>query len=197
MFLAASACGAEKSAREAESGSPVPSVQATTTPAPETSADLQRKLEEEQAAAERERALQEQDDDARKQVMRGGVEGADPSPTPEAALPGKEDKSGKPRIFQAVASELEGKIAQEDVSKALDDQAEKLRACISVDSTATVRLKVQPSGKVTEAKVSRTVPNDARMRDCIATVLRTISFPRLKGNEQASFAVDLMLKKGP
>ncbi|NUP14079.1 MAG: hypothetical protein HOW73_49230 [Polyangiaceae bacterium] len=102
---------------------------------------------------------------------------------------------GKPRIFQAVASELEGKIAEEDLSKALDDSAAKLSACISVDTTATVRLKVQPSGKVTEANVSRTVPNDSKVRDCLASALRGVSFPRLKGTEPAAFGLDLMLKK--
>jgi hypothetical protein len=101
----------------------------------------------------------------------------------------------RPRVFQAVASELEGKIEQADVMKSLDDSADKLRACITVDTSATLRLKVQPSGKVSEANVSRTTPNDPKTRDCLVSALKNVSFPRLKGTEPASFALDLMLKK--
>lgn len=123
---------------------------------------------------------------------------AAPPPDPRATdgFTGRGDASKRPLVFQAVASELEGKIAQDDVGKALDEAATTLTACISTSTSATIRLKVLPSGKVADAKVPRSVPNDAKVRDCLASALKSLNFPRLKGLEPATFSLDLTLKKG-
>ena len=103
-------------------------------------------------------------------------------------------KQEKLRVFQATASDIEGRIEPSSVEKTLSENQEKLRACIRTDTSAVVKLKVQPSGRVTESKV-KTVPHDGFVRDCLAAALQRVSFPRLSGAEPASFSVDLRLKK--
>jgi len=102
---------------------------------------------------------------------------------------------GKPTMLAAVAFDLEGKLSADEVRKTIDDSRDKFSPCLTSDSTVTVKAKVLPSGALSDVSVPSSVPNDAKLRDCVASVLKTLTFPKPKGFEPAGLRLDLALKK--
>ena len=131
--------------------------------------------------------------------IRGGVESDDlPKPDTKApqAIPSDWGGSkGRPTMLAAVAFDLEGKLSADDVRKTLDDNRDKFSRCLNGDSTVSVKAKVMPSGALTDVSVPSSVPNDAKLRDCVVAVLKTLTFPKPKGVEPAGLRLDLALKK--
>lgn len=124
-----------------------------------------------------------------------GVGGLPPTTSP-SSFAGDGDKGIEPKIIkQAVASELEGKLERQDVEKTFGDNLSTFSSCLYEDTTVSVKLKIMPSGKVADARVPSSTPNDAKMRDCVAAQLRKLTFPKLKGVEPASLSMDLALRK--
>jgi len=124
----------------------------------------------------------------------GGVE-VPPSATAEIGAPIGGDKQRR-FVFQAFTSDdVAGRLKQEDVAKAFADNERTFGACLSVDAVAKIKLKVSPSGRVSEARVRELVPNDPRVRDCIARELGKLTFPKLSGTEPATVEIDLALRK--
>jgi hypothetical protein len=133
----------------------------------------------------------------------GGIGGEkyDP-PKPESkapqAIPGDlgGGKGGsRPTMLAAVAFDLEGKLSADDVRKTIDESRDKFSRCLNGDSTVSVRAKVMPSGALSDVSVPSSVPNDAKLRDCVVAVLKTLTFPKPKGVEPAGLTLDLALKK--
>lgn len=114
-------------------------------------------------------------------------------PDPTGPIPLEVTK--RPVITQVIASELEGKLTQEQVMNTIDENASRLVGCLSTDSVISIRLKVLPSGKIGVARAIRSIPNDPKLRDCIESAIRKIAFPKLEGNEPANLSLDLSLKK--
>ena len=113
------------------------------------------------------------------------------------ALPGDGAKPSKsrPTMLAAVAFDLEGKLSAEEVRKTIDDSHDKFSRCLNGDSTVSVQAKVMPSGALSDVSVPSSVPNDAKLRDCVVAVLKTLTFPKPKGLEPAGLRLDLALKK--
>lgn len=130
---------------------------------------------------------------ARDGGIAGGVE-SPPSATAEIGAPIGGDK--RRFVFQAFTTDdVAGRLKQEDVAKTFADNERTFGACLSVDAVAKIKLKVAPSGRVSEARVRELVPNDPRVRDCIARELGKLSFPKLTGTEPATVEIDLALRK--
>lgn len=106
-----------------------------------------------------------------------------------------EEPARHPVVTQVVASELEGKLSPEQVMNTIDQNASRLVGCLSTDSVISVKLKVLPSGKIGMARAVRSIPNDPKLRDCIESAIRKISFPKLEGSEPANLSLDLSLRK--
>lgn len=103
----------------------------------------------------------------------------------------------KRHVFQAfTTSEGDASLAQAEVARAFDENASKLSACLSVDSVLKIKLKVSPSGRVTDAQVLSAAPDAPRLRDCVAATLRALSFSKLQGKEPVTLVMDVALKKG-
>lgn len=128
-----------------------------------------------------------------------GKETDDDKPKPEGpqAIPpelgGK--GAGRPTMLAAVAFDLEGKLSADDVRKTIDESRDKFSRCLNGDSTVSVKAKVMPSGALSDVSVPTSVPNDAKLRDCVVAVLKTLTFPKPKGVEPAGLRLDLALKK--
>jgi hypothetical protein len=177
-------CGAEdaeKSAAPASSAAPA----ATMTPPAET------------AAAS-----------AQARATSGGIRGdmggenddlAKPESKAPQAIPsdlgGGKGGASRPTMLQAVAFDLEGKLSADDVRKTIDESRDKFSRCLNGDSTVSVKAKVMPSGALSDVSVPSSVPNDAKLRDCVVAVLKTLTFPKPKGSEPAGLTLDLALKK--
>jgi hypothetical protein len=113
---------------------------------------------------------------------------------PEAADGDRWGKS-KSTMLAAVAFDLEGKLSADEVRKTIDDSRDKFSRCLNGDASVTVKAKVSSSGALTEVSVPSSVPDDAKLRDCVASVLKTLTFPKPKGFEPAGLRLDLSLKK--
>jgi hypothetical protein len=124
-----------------------------------------------------------------------GSAAATATPTPEIPQTGKRDP--KPVVMQAFNTPVGPKVDPASVEKTFVQSSSKLTACVTVDTTVNVALKIAPSGKVLDAKVPRSMPSEPRMRDCVAQVLRSLTFDKLDGNEPASISMDLALRKNP
>lgn len=123
----------------------------------------------------------------------GGIE-VPPSATAEIGAPVGGDH--RRFVFQAFTTDdVAGRLKQEDVAKTFADNERTLGACLSVDAVAKIKLKVSPSGRVSEARVKEIVPNDPRVRDCIARELSKLTFPKLQGAEPATVEIDVALRK--
>jgi hypothetical protein len=107
----------------------------------------------------------------------------------------KGDSGSRPTMLAAVAFDLEGKLSADDVRKTIDESRDKFSRCLSGDSTVSVKAKVMPSGALSDVSVPSSVPNDAKLRDCVVAVLKTLTFPKPKGVEPAGLRLDLALKK--
>lgn len=119
----------------------------------------------------------------------------DQTVVPDAMSPIKTKEEKRAVVTQVVASELEGKLTQEQVMNTIHENASTLVGCLATDSVISVRLKVLPSGKIGVARAIRSIPNDPKLRDCIELAIRKISFPKLEGTEPANLSLDLSLKK--
>lgn len=171
-------CGVE----EADKSAPAASSAAPATPPAETA-----------AASAQARATGEG-------FIHGGGEKQDPKPESKGpqAIPsdwGGSKGSSRPTMLAAVAFDLEGKLSEDDVRKTIDESRDKFSRCLNGDSTVSVKAKVMPSGALNDVSVPSSVPNDAKLRDCVAAVLKTLTFPKPKGVEPAGLRLDLALKK--
>ncbi len=112
-----------------------------------------------------------------------------------ADLGGDSGSGSRPTMLAAVAFDLEGKLSADEVRKAIDESRDKFSRCLTGDSTVSVKAKVMPSGALSDVSVPNSVPNDAKLRDCVVAVLKTLTFPKPKGVEPAGLRLDLALKK--
>lgn len=168
-----SGCGAdEKSAAPGESAKPAPSQAPEISAAPATAYATSEPVD-------------------RGRDLRG------PETRAPQAMPSDWDRSGgsRPTMLAAVAFDLEGKLSADEVRKTIDDSRDKFSRCLSGDSTVSVKAKVMPSGALSDVSVPSSIPNDAKLRDCVVAVLKTLTFPRPKGVEPAGLRLDLALKK--
>lgn len=98
-------------------------------------------------------------------------------------------------MLAAVAFDLEGKLTGKEVQETIDQHRDKFTPCLSSDATVTVRAKVQPSGTLSDVSVTNSVPNEPKLRDCVASVLRGLTFPKPKGGAAVSLTLDLTLSR--
>lgn len=117
--------------------------------------------------------------------------GGGPSPT----APAERGPGGKPTMLAAVAFDLEGKLSADEVRKTIDDSRDKFSRCLTSDASVNVKAKVLPSGALSDVSVPSSLPDDPKLRDCVAAVLKGLTFPRPKGGEPASLRLDLALKR--
>lgn len=136
----------------------------------------------------------------------GGSQAAkpgDPAPvrrqTKEAAKP-KRATSGKmgsaahaPAPEAATTTSLGVMITETEVDDALGPKLHELRACASTDSSLSVHINLAPGGRVAEAAVTRSTPDDGRLRDCVAVVLRGLAFRSASADRGSALSFDLAL----
>jgi hypothetical protein len=117
--------------------------------------------------------------------------------SPEMPIPQTAKGDPKPIVMQAFNTPVGPKVDPASVEKTFAQSSSKLTACVTVDTTVNVTLKISPSGKVLDARVPRSMPSEPRMRDCVAQVLKSLTFEKLDGNEPANISMDLALRKTP
>jgi hypothetical protein len=135
------------------------------------------------------------------------VKKPDPAPPPDKKPIGKEPKKGDPNFdellkeagVQDQKSDDKPKLAKKaldagDINKGMSSVAGKAQACFKgTDGKATVRLTVAPSGQVTKVSVGGDFAGKPEA-DCVAAVVRGITFPAWDGGPQ-SFGYSYLLSQ--
>ena len=91
----------------------------------------------------------------------------------------------------AQTEKLGGSLSQQQVDGAVAANADAFARCASQDTFATARVRVNAAGKVLEASVSRSTPDNAVLRDCMVRALKAIAFPKPGGSYPIVLDFDL------
>ena len=123
-----------------------------------------------------------------------------PSQAPRANPPGdakpkgtKSEEKNDPSPMSATTTGSAGHYSEDDVSSLIAPHLGHLRRCASIDATVSVRLSIAAGGQIVSAVATRSAPDDAQLRDCVATVFKELSFTKVDGGG-STLAFDLSLK---
>lgn len=111
-----------------------------------------------------------------------------PPPTTEAGDSGTGPK-GPQRVGAAQSTSAAGQMSRENIESALDKSEATFGQCADTSSTFSARVVVSPNGSVSEARVTQSVPDDPRLRDCLTEALRRLSFPPTNAPVPLSFSL--------
>ncbi len=118
-----------------------------------------------------------------------------PNPPPpnwtrtEPGKPATDAKHGPNRVGAAQSSSGAGQMSRENIETTLGNSEGSFGQCADTSSTFSARLVVAPNGSVTEARVTQSVPDDPRLRDCLTEALRRLSFPPTNAPVPLSFSL--------
>jgi len=107
----------------------------------------------------------------------------------------KRSSGARASVKGATTTSGSGKLTAQQVSDTIDANIDALTGCINEDTVASTKLIVTGDGRVSEARISRSVPDDARIRDCLISTFRDIRFPKPSGGggRGLAFNFDLQL----
>jgi hypothetical protein len=94
----------------------------------------------------------------------------------------------------ATTTSLGGEITEADVDAALSPKLRELRACAVGDTQLSVHVSLAPGGRVAEAAVTKSTPDDPRLRDCVELVMRGLAFRAASAEHGSALTFDLALK---
>lgn len=102
-------------------------------------------------------------------------------------------KKRRASVKAASAQAASGRLTLAQVEEAIDANLDALSSCTSDEVVITMKALVGANGKVIEASATRSSPDDPRVRDCVATAFKKISFPASSGGAPAPLSFDLSL----
>lgn len=128
------------------------------------------------------------------------VGSGEPPPPPKRCAPGDPlcaagDKPTKKKAHVQAASttSMGGRLTTAQVEDAVEQSFQTFAACSSSDSTITVRAVIAGTGKVLDASSIHSSPDDARLRDCVVSAFRQITFPTSSDGRSVPISFDLVL----
>lgn len=102
---------------------------------------------------------------------------------------GAATKNGPHKVGAAQSTSGAGQMSRENIESALDASESTFGQCADTSSTFSARVVVAPNGSVSEARVTQSVPDDPRLRDCLTEALRRLSFPATNAPVPLSFSL--------
>ncbi|MFO0611772.1 MAG: hypothetical protein U0414_04230 [Polyangiaceae bacterium] len=111
------------------------------------------------------------------------------SAAPQGEPIGKDFKHDPNRVGAAQTTSGAGKMSRESIEAALGRSEDSFGQCVESSSTFSARVTVAPNGSVSEARVTQSSPDDARVRDCLTEALRRLSFPSTNAPVPLSFSL--------
>lgn len=107
---------------------------------------------------------------------------------PKSPATGKGE--AKPNAVGAAQStSASGQLSRENIEATLGGSEESFGKCVDTSSTFSARLTVAPNGTVSEARVTKSMPDDPRLRDCLTEALRRLTFPATNAPVPLSFSL--------
>lgn len=91
------------------------------------------------------------------------------------------------KVGAAQSTSGAGQMSRENIEAALGGS--DFGQCVDASGTFSARLVVAPNGSVTEARVTKSDPDDPRVRDCLTEALRRLSFPASNAPVPLSFSL--------
>lgn len=91
------------------------------------------------------------------------------------------------KVGAAQSTSGAGQMSRENIEATLGGS--DFGACVDSSGTFSARLVVAPNGSVTEARVTKSEPDDPRVRDCLTEALRRLSFPASNAPVPLSFSL--------
>lgn len=117
-----------------------------------------------------------------------------PKTKASASKPSDSKPGGTAAPQQASAASLGHQLSGDDVDAAIGPKLRELRACAKLDSSVSIHLSIAPGGKVSESSATRSTPDDPALRDCVASVLRSVAFQAASDARGTALSFELALK---
>ncbi len=99
----------------------------------------------------------------------------------------------KATIKAATTASMSGQFTPEQLELSVSDNIDAFSHCSDSDVTVSLRALIAGTGKVMNASAQRSVPDDARMRDCVVDAFKGIQFPANHDGKSAPITFDLVL----
>jgi len=120
-----------------------------------------------------------------------------PALLPQTKLPGpekpEEKRKARASVRAASTESLSGQFTPEQLERAVADNVDAFAHCSDGDVTVSLHALIAATGKVVSASSTRSVPDDAKMRDCVLDAFRTIQFPASHDGKSSPITFDLVL----
>jgi hypothetical protein len=112
-------------------------------------------------------------------------------PNHDAPPPDQPPVDRRPKPESATTSSASGTLTAEQVDDVVSKSGDLFARCSRIEAVINVHATVDTDGHVLAASATRSAPDDARMRDCVTQMFRSLSFPPVDAASPTRCAFDL------